>query len=94
MLADVSQNCSIGITGFGSYVPDRVMTNDDLAELVATSDEWITERTGIKERHIAAPDQAASDLKTQYPGVWESAAFRAGYARGQQYLEQRSMAPQ
>jgi 3-oxoacyl-[acyl-carrier-protein] synthase-3 len=62
LLADVSQNGSIGITGVGSYVPDRVMTNDDLAELVATSDEWITERTGIKERHIAAPDQAASDL--------------------------------
>jgi 3-oxoacyl-[acyl-carrier-protein] synthase-3 len=62
LLADVSQNGSIGITGVGSYVPDRVMTNDDLAELVSTSDEWITERTGIKERHIAAPDQAASDL--------------------------------
>src|SRR4029450_13971389 len=62
MLADVSQNGSIGIVGVGSYVPDKVLTNDDLAKLVQTSDEWITERTGIKERHIAAPGQAASDL--------------------------------
>jgi 3-oxoacyl-[acyl-carrier-protein] synthase-3 len=62
MLANVSENGSIGITGVGSFVPDRVMTNDDLAKLVETSDDWITERTGIKERHIAEPDQAASDL--------------------------------
>jgi 3-oxoacyl-[acyl-carrier-protein] synthase III len=52
----------IGILGVGSYVPDRVLTNDDLSELVDTSDEWITERTGIKERRIADPSQAASDL--------------------------------
>src|SRR5262245_66484231 len=62
MLANVAQNGSIGIVGVGSYVPDEVMTNDDLAKLVETSDAWITERTGIKERHIAAPGQAASDL--------------------------------
>ncbi|HEX5470092.1 MAG TPA: beta-ketoacyl-ACP synthase III [Gaiellaceae bacterium] len=62
MLADVSKNGSIGITGVGAYVPERVMTNGELSSLVDTSDEWITERTGIKERHIAAPDQAASDL--------------------------------
>jgi 3-oxoacyl-[acyl-carrier-protein] synthase III len=62
MLANVSRNGAIGITGVGSYVPDRVMTNDDLAKTVDTSDEWITERTGIKERRIAAPGQAASDL--------------------------------
>lgn len=62
MLADVSRNGAIGITGVGSYVPERVLTNDDLSKLVDTSDEWITERTGIKERHVAEPDQAASDL--------------------------------
>jgi 3-oxoacyl-[acyl-carrier-protein] synthase-3 len=62
LLANVSQNGSIGVTGVGSYVPEKVMTNDDIAELVETSDEWITERTGIKERHIADPGQAASDL--------------------------------
>ena len=42
------------ITGTGSYAPERVMTNADLEKLVATSDEWIRERTGIRERRIAA----------------------------------------
>ena len=62
MLANVSQNGAIGILGVGSYVPERVITNEELAKLVETSDEWITERTGIKERHVAEPEQAASDL--------------------------------
>src|SRR3954471_4325437 len=62
MLANVSRNGAIGITGVGSYVPQRVLTNDDLSKLVDTSDEWITERTGIRERRVAEPDQAASDL--------------------------------
>jgi 3-oxoacyl-[acyl-carrier-protein] synthase-3 len=62
MLANVAGNGAIGITGVGAYVPDRVLTNDDLSKLVDTSDEWITERTGIKERRVAEPDQAASDL--------------------------------
>ena len=52
----------VSITGLGTYAPDRVLTNDELADLVDTSDEWITERTGIKERRIAAPDQAMTDL--------------------------------
>ena len=52
----------ISITGLGSYVPDRVLTNDELSRLVDTSDEWILERTGIRERRIAAPEQALSDL--------------------------------
>jgi 3-oxoacyl-[acyl-carrier-protein] synthase-3 len=50
------------ITGTGMYVPDRVLTNHDLEKMVETSDEWIVERTGIRERRIAAPDQASSDL--------------------------------
>jgi 3-oxoacyl-[acyl-carrier-protein] synthase III len=62
VLAAVSGNGSIGIVGVGSYVPERVLTNDELSKLVDTSDDWITERTGIKERHIAEADQAASDL--------------------------------
>ena len=62
MLANVSRNGAIGITGVGSYVPDRVLTNDDLSKLVDTSDEWIMERTGIMERRGAEPDQAASAL--------------------------------
>ena len=44
---------AIGITGLGTNVPAKVMTNDDLAAFVDTSDEWIQERTGIKERRIA-----------------------------------------
>ncbi len=50
------------IAGIGSYVPEKVLTNLDLEKMVDTSDEWITTRSGIKERHIAADDQAASDL--------------------------------
>jgi len=52
----------VTITGTGMYVPERVLSNRDLESLVDTSDEWIVERTGIRERRIAAPDQASSDL--------------------------------
>src|SRR5437867_4419475 len=45
-----------GIAGLGMCVPDRILTNDDLAQIVETSDEWITTRTGIKERRIADAD--------------------------------------
>jgi len=50
------------IEGFGSYVPKRVLTNADLETMVETSDEWITTRTGIKERRIAAVGEASSDM--------------------------------
>jgi 3-oxoacyl-[acyl-carrier-protein] synthase-3 len=50
------------IVGTGMYVPERVLTNADLERMVDTSDEWIRDRTGIRERHIAAADQSASDL--------------------------------
>jgi len=52
----------IGITGLGVHVPERVMTNDDLAAYVDTSDEWIQERTGIRERRIADVDEALTDI--------------------------------
>jgi 3-oxoacyl-[acyl-carrier-protein] synthase-3 len=52
----------ISITGLGCHVPDRVLTNDELAGIVDTSDEWIRERTGIRERRIAAPEEALTDL--------------------------------
>jgi 3-oxoacyl-[acyl-carrier-protein] synthase-3 len=52
----------IGITGLGTHVPERVVTNDELATWVDTSDEWITERTGIKERRFAAPEEALTDI--------------------------------
>ncbi|HZG15870.1 MAG TPA: beta-ketoacyl-ACP synthase III [Candidatus Bathyarchaeia archaeon] len=50
------------ISGIGSYVPDQVLTNADLEKMVETSDEWIVSRTGIRERRIAPPDMASSDL--------------------------------
>jgi len=50
------------ITGTGFYVPDKILTNADLEKMVDTSDEWITTRSGIKERRIAAFEQASSDL--------------------------------
>lgn len=53
---------SAGIIGVGSYLPERILTNRDLEKMVDTSDAWITERTGIKTRHIAARSQATSDL--------------------------------
>ena len=52
----------ISITGLGVHVPDKVMTNDDLSKLVDTNDQWIQERTGIKERRIAADDEALTDI--------------------------------
>jgi 3-oxoacyl-[acyl-carrier-protein] synthase-3 len=52
----------ISITGLGAYVPERVLSNAELSTIVDTTDEWITERTGIKERRIAAPEEALTDL--------------------------------
>jgi 3-oxoacyl-[acyl-carrier-protein] synthase-3 len=50
------------VAGCGAYLPARVMTNDDLARMIDTSDAWITERTGIRQRHIAADGELTSDL--------------------------------
>ncbi len=55
----------VGITGIGSAVPDKVITNDDLSKIVDTSDEWIRTRTGIRERRIVEDDIATSDLCTE-----------------------------
>ncbi|MEA2069119.1 MAG: beta-ketoacyl-ACP synthase III [Verrucomicrobiota bacterium] len=55
----------VSIMGTGSYVPEKVLTNKDLEGIVDTSDEWIFSRTGMRERHIAAADQATSDLATE-----------------------------
>ncbi len=52
----------VGIIGVGEYLPKKVLTNADLEKMVETSDEWITTRTGIKERRLAAKEEAASDL--------------------------------
>jgi 3-oxoacyl-[acyl-carrier-protein] synthase III len=53
---------AISITGLGCRVPERVVTNDELSTMMDTNDEWIRERTGIRERRIAAQDEALSDL--------------------------------
>ena len=52
----------ISITGLGAHVPQRVLSNEELSTIVDTSDEWIMERTGIRERRIAAPEEALTDL--------------------------------
>jgi len=56
------QGRTCSITGVGSYVPAKILTNADLEKIVDTSDEWITTRTGIKERRVAAKDEFTSDM--------------------------------
>jgi 3-oxoacyl-[acyl-carrier-protein] synthase III len=61
----VSQLVRAKITALGTYVPPRLLTNDDLEKMVETSNEWIVERTGIRERHMAGKGEATSDLATE-----------------------------
>lgn len=65
------------ITGTGGYLPEKVLTNHDLEQMVETSDEWIRDRTGIEKRHIAAEGETACDLA-------EAAAWRALEAAGKE----------
>jgi 3-oxoacyl-[acyl-carrier-protein] synthase-3 len=60
--SEVSQVLRSVVTGVGGYLPENVVTNDDLAKFVDTSDEWIVERTGIRKRHKARDDEPVSDL--------------------------------
>ena len=70
---------SASIVGVGSYVPSRVLTNADLERMVETSDDWITSRTGIRERRLAAADEATSDLAAAAARrALESAGLAAG----------------
>jgi 3-oxoacyl-[acyl-carrier-protein] synthase III len=62
MIGTAKDGLEVTITGLGCYVPERVVTNDELAQHVETSDEWIRERTGIRERRMAAKQEALSDL--------------------------------
>ena len=66
------------IVGTGSYLPEKVLTNRDLERLVETTDEWIVTRTGIRERHIAADGQTASDLalRSLSPGAGKRGSER------------------
>lgn len=74
----MSQLLGVRIAGTGSYLPKRVVTNDDLSKTLDTSDEWIRSRTGISERHFAADDEAASDM---------------GIEAGRQAIEAAGVAP-
>lgn len=67
----------IGIIGVGEYLPEKILTNADLEKMVDTSDEWITTRTGIKQRHLVGEGQAASDLAAK---AAEKALLSAGLA--------------
>ena len=67
--------CPAHVVGWGKYVPERVLTNDELSEMVDTSDEWIRTRTGIAERHIADEGESTSSMATR-------AAWRALKAAG------------
>jgi 3-oxoacyl-[acyl-carrier-protein] synthase-3 len=62
MIGTAAAGTPVSITGLGSKVPDRIVSNDELAQLVDTSDEWIVERTGIHERHMADDKEALSDV--------------------------------
>ena len=53
------------ITAVGCYTPPNLLTNDDLSKMVETSDQWILERTGIRQRHIAPPEMATSDMAVE-----------------------------
>ena len=68
------------IAGTGSYLPEKVLTNDDLSKIVDTNDEWIAARTGIRERHVVAEGETTSDLAYH-------AAVRALEAAGVQASE-------
>lgn len=57
--------CRSVILATGSYLPEKILTNKDIEKLVDTTDDWIVQRTGIRERHIAAPGQATSDMAIQ-----------------------------
>ncbi len=63
------------IVGYGSYLPEKILTNNDLAKIIETSDEWISTRTGIRERHVAAEGELTSHLATR---AAEAALDKAG----------------
>ena len=78
MIGAAQGGVAISITGLGCKVPDRVVTNDELKQYVDTSDEWIRERTGIRERRMASKDEALSDHRA----ACEPRCARAGRRRG------------
>ena len=61
-MSAVASRIPVAISGFGSYAPDKVLTNEDLEKILDTNDAWITERTGIKQRHIVGDDEATASM--------------------------------
>src|ERR1043166_7159038 len=72
---DSRAGLSVCVRGLGHYLPHDKITNDDLSRMVDTSDEWILPRTGIRSRHVAAADEATSDL------AWEAGVRALADAR-------------
>ena len=65
---------SFQILGTGSFAPEKIVTNDDLSHMVETSDEWITKRVGVKQRHVCTTE-TATDMAWRRPGApWRTAA--------------------
>lgn len=79
-MSSVSKTIGVRILSTGAALPQKIVTNADLAQIVETSDEWIVQRTGIRERRIASDDQQTSDLAAQ---AVMQALDRAGLAPGQ-----------
>lgn len=67
---------SFTITGTGSYLPGKVVTNDDLTAFLDTSDEWISTRTGIRARHVAAQETVTDMAVAAAVPLWRTAAAR------------------
>jgi 3-oxoacyl-[acyl-carrier-protein] synthase-3 len=79
MKTTARQAHSVCIAGTGSYLPAKILTNEDLSKMVDTTNEWILTRTGIRERHIAGPEEAASHMGAQAAKrALESAGVAAG----------------
>ncbi len=76
---------AVGITGTGSYAPERILSNADLEKMVDTTNEWILTRTGIRERHIARPDETTSDMGAEAARRGHNA--RRGRAKGRSRLK-------
>jgi len=79
VIGETKAGADVSITGLGAHAPERVLTNDELSQYVDTTDEWIMERTGIRERRIAADTEALSDLALP---ACHTALAQAGLAGG------------
>ena len=75
---------TVSIAGTGVYLPEKIVTNDDLSKIVDTNDEWIYTRTGMRERRIARDDQATSDLAAE---AAKAALADAGVSADERWID-------